>query len=322
MFIRDTKDNKLKCVGMVNAKLGDDYQFSMGLSSHLLRKMISNGTANWFSLVRKYTINDIENISYYIQEIFPKKWLGATCRYYNPSNVENPAFSNFTLNGGIIITKFILGFNVILKEFIYDNGELSKQGVIKLNTPLLKSNMYKKFIFNNRVPIVIKSMKLFDLINGIYKTFNLGKYPGQTSMDILSYGFMQVSTKVNDPKYTNLYLREYSNIIFEYYYYNGRNWVLDTEEIGGNDSEWFNEYEDSYGHKFLQHKFEYPNILTPYLYTFISNTQYTLGAEERRCEERRGEELRGEERRGEERRGEERRGVLTRPKCRNSTRFV
>ena len=280
-FIRDILDNKLKCIGMINAKLGEESQFTMGLSSHLFRKLISNGIANWFSLVAKYSLNDYENISYYIQEIYPKKWLGINCFYYNPAYAPsiNSAFTNFTLNGGIIVTNFILGFNVISKKYIYENTELSKQGVIKLDTPLLKSRMYNKFIFNNRVPIIIKSMKLFDLVNGVYKTFNLGKYTGQTSMDILTYGFMQTSTVYNDPKYTNRFLREYSNIIFEFYYYNGQNWVLDTEEIGGNDSSWYNEYRDSFGHIFLQHKFDYPNILIPYLKSFFGDSDNITPAE-------------------------------------------
>lgn len=277
LFIRDSTDNKLKCIGMLNAKLGDNYQFSTGLSSHLLRKMISNGILYWFNLINRFGINDIENISYYIQDIFPKKWLGIICTYYNPSNAtkKNAAFSNFTLNGGVIVTKFILGFNVITQKYISNVDDLSQQGVIKLDTPLLKTKMYQKFIFNNRVPIVIKSLKLFDLVNGLYQTFNIGKYPGQSSMDCLTYGLMQLSTVVNDPKYTNLHVREYSNIIIEFYYYNGRNWVLEIEEVGGNSPDWFNEYQDSYGHVFLQHKFDFPAILLPYLSTYYnSNNEF------------------------------------------------
>jgi hypothetical protein len=116
-------------------------------------------------------------------------------------------------------------------------------------------------------------MKLFDLVRGVYKTYNLGKYEGQYNMDILTYGFLQMSTLISEPEYTNLYYREYSKITFEYFYFNGKEWILDTEVIGGNDESWFNTYTDDYGHKFLQHKFELPSILLPYLTTFTIDSE-------------------------------------------------
>ena len=132
--------------------------------------------------------------------------------------------------------------------------------------------MYNRFLNNNKIPIVIKSMKLYDLTNGVYQTFNLGKYNNQHSFDIFTHGFVQSATIANDTKYTNLYKREFGNIVFEYYYYNGKDWQLDTETVGGNTSEWFNESIDSYGHLFLQHKYEYPIILVPYLETFTKGS--------------------------------------------------
>ena len=276
LFVRDPKDNLLKCIGMLNAKLGDDYQFSMGINNNLLRRVVTNGISYWFRILRRYNVNDIEEISFNIQEIFPKKWLGANFVYYNPLNPKNnKAFSNFTLNGGIMLTKFVLGFNIIKKRFIYNYDELSEQGVKKIDTPLLKSKLYQKYIYNNRIPVVIKSMKLYDYINGVYKKFNLGKYKNQYGMDIFTYGFMQSGTQVNASIYTNTQLRKYSTIELEYYYYNGKNWILDKEEIGGNDDSWFNIYSDEYGHLFKQHKWEFPAIVLPYLTSFTKSAGYT-----------------------------------------------
>jgi hypothetical protein len=284
LFLRDSKDNLLKCIGMVNAKTGDEYQYTIGISSHLFMKTIENGIAYWFSALKKFG-NNIEKIKFSTQDIMPKKWLGAVCSYYNPATAKNinAAFLNFKLNIGLIITKFILGFNTITKQFIYEYDDLTEQGVIKINTPLLDTKMYNRFLNNNKIPIVIKSMKMYDLINGVYKTFNLGKYHNQNSFDILTYGFVQSATIENDTKYTNLYKREFDGIVFEYYYYNGVNWDVDTETVGGNTSEWFNEYTDSYGHLFLQHKYEYPIILIPYLETFTKEAKIIDAMRSRKC---------------------------------------
>jgi len=273
LFIRDSNNNKLKCIGMLNAKLGDDYQFSLGISNNLLRRVVNNGISYWFRIVKKFGINNIEKISFNIQEIFPKKWIGAKFAYYNPLNPKNnKAFSNFTVNGGIVLTKFVLGFNIIKKRFVYNYDELSEQGVKKIDTPLLNSEIYRKYIYNNRIPVVIKSITLFDLVNGIYNKFNLGKYKGQYGMDILTYGFMQIASETNPAEFTNQILRKYSNIKFEYYYYNGQNWILNEEVIGGNDESWFNIYNDEYGHIFKQHKWELPAIILPYLTSFTKSS--------------------------------------------------
>jgi len=273
MFLRDPNDDKLKCIGMVNAKLGDDTQFTMGINNNLLRRVINEGINNWFRMT-PIEKNSIKITSYKIQDIFPKKWLGVEFQYYNPINPKNnKAFSNFKLNGGIVLTRFILGFNTITKRFVYDYDELAKQGVILLNPPLLDSEMYKKYIYNNRVPIVIKSMKFFDLVNGIYKTFYLGKYKGQYGMDIFTYGFMQMGTEEPQPWSGGQPVRRYGTIIFEYYYYNGESWILTREEIGGTGSDWFGDYfRDITMSYSYQHRYEFPRVLLPYCGTFTKDT--------------------------------------------------
>ena len=281
LFIRDQNDNILKCIGMINAKLGDDNQFCIGLNNNLLRRAISNGINYWFRLIRTYGLNNTEKISFNIQEIFPKKWLGVIFQYYNPINPDNnKSLSNFTVNGGIMITHFILGFNTIIQKFVYNYEELSQQGIIKLNTPLLQSEMYRKYIYNDRNPIIITSIKLYDLVNGIYKKSFLGKYYGQDGLDIFTYGFMQSGTVPNPPEYTNTVRRKYPPVIFDYFYYNGKNWVEATESVGANTQDWYQEYNDDYGHKFYQNKWEWPQILNAYLEPFVIESGTKLVDEE------------------------------------------
>ena len=275
LFLRDPQDNLLKCVGVANAKINGSV-YSLGVSSHLLNRIYSNTISYWFGAVSRFGINDLENISFNIRDTAPKKWLGIICQYYQSSLAIkiHPSFNSFTQNCGIIVLDFILGFNINTREFVYEEDKLSIQGVVKIDTPLLKSQMYLKFILNNRVPIVIKSVKLYDKIKGIYQTFNLGKYEDQYSFDVITYGLIQSGSGYNDTKYTNIIKRYYNTIVIEYYYFNGNEWLLTRETIGGSDSSWFNEYSDSYGNLFLQHKFDYPAILIPYLDTFTSGNNY------------------------------------------------
>jgi hypothetical protein len=272
LFLRDPQDNLLKCVGMANSVISNSI-YSLGLSSHLFKRIYINAVSYWFGAVSRFGINDFQNIYLNIRDVAPKKWLGIVCQYYQPSLALNihSAFISFTENCGVIISKFILGFNINTHKFVYEEEDLAVQGVVKIDTPLIKSEMYTKYILNNKVPIVIKSLKLYDRIKGIYQTFNLGKYEGQSSFDVLTYGLIQSGSGYNDSKYTNIIKRYYNSIIIEYYYFNGREWNLNTETIGGNDSSWYNEYTDSYGHLFLQHKFDYPAILIPYLNPFTSD---------------------------------------------------
>ena len=270
LLIRNPHDNLLKCVGIINCKIGDDYQYSLGISSHLFFRIIISGISYWYSYVKKFGINDNENLSFNIKEIFPKKWLGIKCCYYNPQTASraNSAFGSFSINGGIVIKNFIIGFNTITKNYIFNSEDLAEQGVIKLDTLLLKTKMYSNFILNNKVPIVLTSIKMYDRVNGVYNNFKLGKYAGQHSFDILTFGFMQTGTDANDPRYTNLIKRLYTGIQLQYSYYNGFEWVSAIEYVGGIDDQWYNEYSDSYGHSFYQHKIEFPRVLDPYISEF------------------------------------------------------
>ena len=268
VFIEDD-NNSLICIGMLTSKSGENNQYCVAINNNLFKSAVFNGIVNWFYLVSKFGINDIENLRYYSQDAsFPKKWLGVIFEYYNPVSTTYPEFKSLPYVGGVFIESFILGFNKNTKKFVTNYDDLSEQNVIKIDTPLLKSNMYSRFFLSKNVPIVLKSVKMYDQINGQYKKVLLGKYADQEGMDCITYGILQNGTIMNIPGFTNLVYYKYSKLTFEYYYYTGKEWLLETETIGGNDPSWYNTYEDDFGHKFYQHKFDYPAFLLPYLEPF------------------------------------------------------
>jgi hypothetical protein len=57
----------------------------------------------------------------------------------------------------------------------------------------------------------------------------------------------------------------------EFYYYNGREWVLTSDIVGGNLPENFNTYKDPLGYEYYQHQLEFPFILIPYLNPYMDN---------------------------------------------------
>ena len=60
-------------------------------------------------------------------------------------------------------------------------------------------------------------------------------------------------------------------IYFEYYYYNGKEWILDFEELNDDYSEdFYTVYKNSLGQRFYESKWSYPPILYTYDETYIN----------------------------------------------------
>jgi len=255
----------VKCIGMIQLGIGDYLQYTVGIRSFTLGNIIENTILRWF-LYSKLYANNISILNNLLYDAYPKKWLGTKNFYYHPTESYRkfPELSNFNYNGGIIIQDFIIGFNFEDRYFIYDAIDLKKYTSVRLDTPLLKSRMYNRYIYSSRRPIILKSITFFESINSMYKKYDLGKFKNQYSYDIITYGLGQLATYQNNNKYSNPILREYPILEFEYFYYNGLEWILETEKIGGNTKEWYNTYTNSSGDIFYQHKFEYPNILLTY----------------------------------------------------------
>ena len=161
--------------------------------------------------------------------------------------------------------KFVLDFNYLTSSYIYDTQSLGKMGIMKLESPLLNTKMYRRFIDSGKVPIVIKSMILYNGFKGVYSKYFIGKYSNQVDYNIYSYGLLPISNfPIEDTTSLNRIGYTYGKIIIEYYYYDGKNWQLEEEKIGGTSKEWYNTYIDSNGTTFYQHKFEFPSILTSF----------------------------------------------------------
>ena len=257
---------KLKCIGMVNSSSGYKNQFTLAVSGFMLHLIVGNIIGNTTVLKPLFT-NDIIRYNFLIKDAFPKRWLGISASYYHLtlSAKKNPVFINFPFNSGIIIHDFIIGFNTLTNKFIYDVLELSKQNVIRLNTPLIGSTMYNKFIGSSKTPLVIKSILMLDNTYGNYSKFDVGNYGNQIPYNLITYRMAQVGTKLNDSKYTNRTKRLYESIEIEYYYFNGLQWVLAVETIGANTDNWYIDTTDNLGNIFHQHRFDFPTILIPYI---------------------------------------------------------
>jgi hypothetical protein len=284
LFITTTNgtDINYMCIGMIIAKIGDSLQYSMAINGNIFNSVISQTQSVWNFYKKKFGINNIAQIRFYTKDVFPKKWLGCVCSYFYPTShfiKKYPELINLNHTGGVLVTDFIFGFNTSTHQFIYDPIDLGSQDAIQLDTPLLSTQLYNRFLVSGNIPILLKSIELFDLINGNYDNFLLGKYTGQSTLDILTYGFVQYATVTNSTEYANPISRKFFKIIITYFYYNGAKWVEVSEEIGANDETWYNVYEDRVTkNKFRQHKFEYPTILTNYLEPFAlynSNTELT-----------------------------------------------
>ena len=178
---------------------------------------------------------------------YPKAWLGIHCRNFMPSKEFNTSqFIHFSYIGGILIEKFIVGYNKKLNTLIYNVNEFGHD-VIELQSILLKSKMYK--LFNKyKCPVILKSVAMFNDITSNYEIIYFGKYNNQKPYFYFTYG---VLPKVNQ------------KMTMTYYYYNGAEWKEMDEIIGGDDDSLYVEYKYNDA-VYVQHKLEYPTVLNEY----------------------------------------------------------
>ncbi len=284
IFIGDPESldrSPVKIVGMINS-------YCEGLSNHTQCISFLNLINIAHKIIKSQAYFDVLNNgslvskNYIAKYFYTYKWLGVYSSYFNvKTSIESyPQLNNLSYTGGIIIGGFIIGFNYNTKEFVSNELELSELNVIKLDTPLLKTQMYRRFIESSKSPIVVKSISFYNNIKSEYKTYYLGKYGEQNSMSVITYDFGSCQSFVaNSDTFKakfgdsatlpdNLlfkYFSLYGLMDIEYYYYDSVKWVLEKETVGGNTADWFNTYKDTLGNTYFQHKFEYPHILTPYL---------------------------------------------------------
>jgi hypothetical protein len=272
LFLYNNNNEPLKLVGLISSKSVINNNVTIAYSGKDLSAVVDL-LINNFRYYEFYYPKDLVILNNAIKFGLQWPWLGAMFRYNVPYFNDNNITNDIKYNGGILITKFILGFDFVNKRFITSAKELNKKDIFKIEGPLLNTKMYSKFLESNS-PIVIKSIYYFDSIYSVFTKLNLGVYSTQKYLSLFISGFSAINAKFNDPIYANPYSYIFPSIKFDYYWYNGENWVFETEIIEGNGPNMRVEYKDNTGKIYYQHKLEFPLILVdfvkyfyPHLYT-------------------------------------------------------
>ena len=266
-----SSDNNYTCVGMITSSTSKN---KTNFHKRVIKNNFLFNTVQKIISAREAVIaipgvakNPIL-LNYYLRLSIPKAWLGTVMSYYNTvfSINTHPALMNFPYTGGVVIEKFIYGIDIVKQKFITNANDLGSFDIVKLDTPLLNSKMYNRYIDSSKTPIVIKSITYYESLHSEYKTFYFGKYGNQDSFYKFTYGLLPIYNRFD---YTNFLLAQaqYNTIKIDYYYYNGQVWLEESEKIGGNDSSWYNTLTDSLGNKITQHKFQFPFPLLSYQFT-------------------------------------------------------
>ena len=258
VFLGDRNSSNISGIGIINSYLNETY--SICIEGFITQGILSNIIGRWDYYSIQFA-DDLILLNNYIKIGFPKKWFGIDFSYYNDvySSKKYNVLSNYNIMGGVVVNDFIIGYHRKEHKFLYDVMEINDPNCFKINTPLLNTNMHKRFIDSSNSPIVITAITLFDGIKSVYEKFALGRYDNQHSLEILTYGFTQIANIQNNIKqHVNTFLSVYGDITLEYYFFNGLTWEKDIEIISGNDQSRYNLYTDPMGYVYKQHILEFP----------------------------------------------------------------
>ena len=238
--------NNFQLVGMYNAQhnVGDTV-FAHIIQASYLYTMAINIIGSWNSYSVIYANNKIL-LSYIVKISTPLTWLGTCMSYFNPiiSVKKYKQLVNLNYNGGVLIENFIYGFDLVKKVFVTDTKLIGRFNNINLETPLLNTLIYKRYIESSKSPIVIKSISFYNSITNEYKAVNFGTYGNQESFAVFAHGYKPISqTLLDKTKFPgkNFIFRAYNTfqeIKINYFYYNGAEWVNEDEIIGGQGDAW------------------------------------------------------------------------------------
>lgn len=276
--------SKLNIIGMLIGSLVEARGTLIAIDNYVLLNVIFAIIQKWnllLSLQIANTISDINTVNRvddFIKNGYPKAWLGIANQYNHPILAGTyKELSNLNYIGGLLVTNFIIGFNYRDEKFVYTSRDLIDRNVFQIQGPLINTTMYTKFISNGSVPIVIKSITFYDGIQTEMVKLNIGKFGTQQSYSRFVYAQNYITLLNSDTTkhYYNLYILQFGPVIIEYYYYDGKQWNLETEQIGGNTDEWYVDYTDNIGNIYHQHKFEYPMTLLPYFNNY-SISKYAI----------------------------------------------
>jgi hypothetical protein len=260
---------QMECIGMLVGALKSSDQIMVAIDGYLLDNIVQVIIDNWYLYIDLLGITNQAKIDNFVKNGYPKAWLGITNQYNHPILAKTyKELANLSYVGGLLITNFIIGFNVRDEQFVYSSNDLVDRNVIKFDGPLLNSKIYSRFITNGNVPIVIKSISYFDTVNSSFEHIHIGKFGQQIPYSHYVYGQSYIATYQLPDTYYNTLRYEFGPITIEYYYYDGEIWRYDVEKLGGNSPDWYITYEDNASNKYYQHKFEFPQILIPYVHDY------------------------------------------------------
>ena len=131
--------------------------------------------------------------------------------------------------------------------------------------------MYNTFIKTGKTPIVLKSAAFTQGWIGQFAKYEFGKFSNQDAYYNLTYGWTSLGSKpVPEGVADTSLVAILGKIYFEYYYYNGKEWILDFEELNDDYSEdFYTVYKNSLGQRFYESKWNYPPILYTYDESYI-----------------------------------------------------
>jgi len=270
--------NTRQVVGLAVGMYG---KYTIALSAFMLDNLVTNiiARAAGFRIIYKdnptlYTIST--------KRALVKRWLGATTSYYHKitSSQYNPYLSTLPINSGLVLHDFILGFDYVNRQYVFDADSLTREGVTKLDGPLLTSNMYNRFIDSGKTPIVLKSAAFTQGWIGQFAKYEFGKFSNQDAFYNFTYGWSAIGSKpVPKGVADNGLVAIMGRIYFEYYWFNGERWIYEKEELNDDyDEKWFTVYTDSLGNRFYDSKWSFPSILYSYDMPYVLSLGVTKGS--------------------------------------------
>jgi len=259
-----TDINDLKCVGMLNSSVLNG-RYTKCIKSTIAVGIISNiilGDA-FFSTLYK---NDPVKLNFTQRFGLPPKWLGTIGSYFNigRSVAKNLELRTLPYTGGYVIEHFVVGYNTITGAFVTNPLQLGQQHIIKVDTPLLTSKLYKKYIESSNTPIVIKSIRFFENKNSNYNTYLIGKYGNQYGLGVFSYGLCGIGTSniESSNDYYFKFKEVFQDVTIVFYYFDGDKYVEDSDTVVCDDS-FYTVNKDGLGNVFYQDKWSFPvNLIT------------------------------------------------------------
>jgi hypothetical protein len=264
--LNGTNINDIKCVGILNSSVSHG-RYTKCIKSTIATSIISNiilGDA-FFSNFYK---NDPVKLNFTQRFGLLPKWLGTIGSYFNIASSVAKRLELRTLpyTGGYVIEHFVVGYDVISGTFVTNPLQLGEQHIIKLETPLLNSKLYRKYIESSNTPIVIKSIRFFENKNSNYNTYQIGKYGKQHGLGVFSYGLRGIGASNLVDESTDYYFnfkQALQDIKIIFYYFNGEKYVEDSETIVSDEDSSYTVNIDGLGNKFFQDKWTFPiNLIT------------------------------------------------------------